>query len=111
MKKSYQNLKLHLTFKVVHASWSLIQPHLVVLFQEGTGKDGLSSIESAWKYESAIHHEVPAMETFIAKATAPGAKYKHDICFIVRDVLDLNLLGRSATKEMGISVDKVLNST
>jgi len=36
---------------------------------------------------------------------------KHDLCFKVTEVPDLNLLGRTATKQMGISVDKVLHST
>ena len=67
--------------------------------------------EPAWKYESASQHEVPVMGTFIAKATVPGTKHEHNIRFIVSDVPDLNLLGRTATKEMGISVDKVLNAT
>ena len=67
--------------------------------------------EPAWKYESASQHEVPVMGTFIAKAIALGTKHEHNIRFIVSDVPDLNLLGRTSTKEMGISVDKVLNAT
>ena len=56
--------------------------------------------EPAWKYESASQYEVPVIGTFIAKATALGTKSKHDIRFIVSDVSDLNLLGRTAKKEV-----------
>ena len=37
--------------------------------------------------------------------------FQHNIHFIVSDVPDLNLLGHTATKGMGISVDKLLNAT
>ena len=62
-------------------------------------------------YESASKHELPVIGTFKAKTKEPGkGKEQHEIYYNVTDVPDLNLLGRDATKKIGISVDEVLHS-
>ena len=61
------------------------------------------------RYESASKHDLPVLGTFVAKTAAPESDEVHDVQFTVTEVPDLNLLGRSATKQMGISIDNVLN--
>ena len=63
------------------------------------------------RYESASKHDVPVLGTFVCKASLPHSDKRHTVEFIVTIVPDLNLLGRTATKEIGISVDKVLRAT
>ena len=47
----------------------------------------------------------------MAKTEVPGSPEQYDICYTVADVPDLNLLGQTATKKMGISVYQILDST
>jgi hypothetical protein len=65
---------------------------------------------SDWRYESASKHNLPILGTFVAKAATRDSKEQHDVQFTVSEIPDLNLLGRIATKELGISVDKVLDA-
>ena len=67
--------------------------------------------KSTWKYESASKHDLPVLGTFVASTTVPESNEIHSIQYTVTEVPDLNLLGRSATKQMGISVDKILSRT
>ena len=73
------------------------------------GKPSLQPATS--RYESASKHDLPVKGTFMGKTRVPGMQEQHDVCFTVTDVPDLNLLVRIATKQMGISVGKVLHST
>jgi hypothetical protein len=63
------------------------------------------------RYESASNHEVPVLGTFVREASAGGSEDHTEIQFNVTESSDLNLLGRTAMKQMGISVDEVLNAT
>ena len=63
------------------------------------------------QYESASKHDLPVKGIFMGKTEVPGSPEQYDICYTVTDVPDLNLLGRTATKKMGISVDQILDST
>ena len=65
---------------------------------------------SAWRYESASKHNLPILGTLTGKAGTQDSKELQNIRFVVSDVPELNLLGRSAIKQLGISVDKVLSS-
>ena len=59
-------------------------------------------------YESASQHTMPVLGTFTGKVKAPGSEEQHNVQFVVSEVPDLNLLGRDAIKQMGISVDKIM---
>lgn len=59
-------------------------------------------------YASASQHTMPILGAFIGKVKTPGSKEQHDIEFVVSEVPDLNLLGREATKKIGLSVDKLM---
>ena len=65
----------------------------------------------ACQYESASQHNLPVLGSFTAKASTPDSADQHEIRLSVTEVPDLNLLGRSATKLLGISVDEVLQTT
>ena len=65
---------------------------------------------SNWRYESASKHDLPICGTFVSKVVSQDSKEPHDVQFTVSEVPDHNLLGRIATKQLGISVDKVLES-
>lgn len=67
--------------------------------------------EPTSRYESASKHDVPVLGTFVGNVSLPDSSDKHDAEFIVADVPDLNLLGRTTTRDLGISVDEVLQST
>jgi transposase InsO family protein len=73
-------------------------------FWERIGKPKLQKPE--WRYSSASKHEMPIMGTFIGATMLPGTKMKRDIKYIVSKVQGLNLLGRTASDKLGISLDK-----
>ena len=60
------------------------------------------------KYESASKHNLPIISTFVAKTSTQESEEAHDIKYTVSKIPELNLLGRTATKELGISVDEAL---
>lgn len=76
---------------------------------EALGKPSLAVPE--WRYESASKHDLPVKGTFKADAQVPGRSDHHEILFTVTDVPELNLLGRQAIKQMGISLDEMLQDT
>ena len=59
-------------------------------------------------YESASKHSLPIIGTFIAKTSTQESGETHDIKYTVSEIPGLNLLGRTATKELGISVDQAI---
>jgi len=63
------------------------------------------------RYESASNHEVPVIGTFVGKTSTEGSEDHNELHYNVTETSDLNLLGRTAMKRMGISVDAVLNAT
>lgn len=77
-------------------------------YWEDLGSPALDN--SIWRYESASKHDLPIMGSFVGKAATQGSTEQHDVQFTVSEIPDLNLLGRIATKQLGISVDKVLNA-
>ena len=64
---------------------------------------------SKYTYESATKHDLPVLGTFMGRASQPDSTELHAVRFTVTEVPDLNLLGRSGMKNMGISVDNLLN--
>ncbi|XP_065060439.1 uncharacterized protein K02A2.6-like [Rhopilema esculentum] len=60
-------------------------------------------------YESASKHSLPIIGTFVAKTSTQESEETRDIKYTVSEIPELDLLGRTATKELGISVDQALN--
>ena len=60
------------------------------------------------QYESASKHNLPIIGAFVAKTSTQESEEAHDIKYTVSEIPELNLLGRTATKELGISVDQAL---
>ena len=57
-----------------------------------------------WKSLSAFFHNM--MGTFMGATSLPGTDMKRDIKYIVSKVQGLNLLGRTASDKLGISLDE-----
>lgn len=77
-------------------------------FWKQLGRPELRS--SDCRYESASQHDMPVLGTFTGKTTLLGSAEEHSIRYIVTQVPGLNLLGRTATKQLGISVDELLGN-
>ena len=60
------------------------------------------------QYESASKHSLPIIGTFVAKTSTQESEETHDIKYTVSEIPELDLLGRTATRELGISVDQAL---
>ena len=60
------------------------------------------------QYESASKHSLPIIGTFVAKTSIQESEEVHDIKYTVSEIPELNLLGQTATKELGIPVDQAL---
>ncbi|CAM1297650.1 Uncharacterised protein r2_g702 [Pycnogonum litorale] len=60
------------------------------------------------RYESASKHHLPVLGTFTGHTQDPRTGNESAIPYIVTSIPNLNLLGRNAIQNLGISVDKAL---
>ena len=65
---------------------------------------------STVKYESASMHSLPIKGAFTGKVKSSCSQEVFNLSFNVVDVPNLNLLGRSATLQLGISVDQLMDN-
>ena len=59
-------------------------------------------------YQSASKHNLPIIGTFVAKTSPQESGETHDIKYTVSEIPELNLLGRTANKELGICMDQAI---
>nr|KAG5714116.1 hypothetical protein BaRGS_020444 [Batillaria attramentaria] len=60
------------------------------------------------RYKSASKHDLPVLGTFMGQTKDPVTGKQSSIPYIVTKIPDLNLLGRNAIQDLGISVDNAL---
>ena len=70
------------------------------------GKPPLNSVSH--RYVTASKHDLPVLGTFMGHTKSPVTGKQSSIPFIVTKIPNLNLLGRTAIQELGISVDSAL---
>ena len=63
------------------------------------------------QYESASKHSLPIIGTFVARTTTQESEEVHDIKYTESEIPELNLLGGTATKELGMSEEQALHDT
>ena len=62
------------------------------------------------KFMSASRHQLPVTGCFTAKTRLKDSDEVHKVEYHVSKVIDLNLLGRTAAGNLGISIDKVMKA-
>jgi len=65
--------------------------------------------QPGFTYQSASPHSLPVQGCFTAKTLFPKSGQISDVTFMVCAIHGLNLLGRSAKTQMGISLDRMLH--
>ena len=123
-KKIYQTTVNRIKFPELQLPVQLEGNHTIT-FEVDTGAADNFLGKNAWnalgkpelqkslqQYESASQHPLPLLGTVTLQAeTEPSLFCKQRVGFNVTELPDLNLLGRDAIKQLGISVDTLLKQS